>query len=73
MEHNKTLLMKNLHKIFNREELPWVNLIWEVYYSSAMPSDKKDGSFWWKALINLIPVYKQACKCVVQSGTSIHL
>ena len=47
--HNKTLLMKNLHKIFNRHDIPWVNLIWESYYSDGkLPGDNMVGSFWWK-------------------------
>jgi hypothetical protein len=25
---NKALLLKNLHKFYNREDIPWVNLIW---------------------------------------------
>jgi len=29
---NEALLMKFLHKFFNREDLPWVNLVWESYY-----------------------------------------
>lgn len=42
--HNKALLMKNLH--FNKENLPWVKLIWEEYYSYSPPMDKLEGSFW---------------------------
>ena len=26
---NKALLLKNLHKFYNRHNIPWVNLIWE--------------------------------------------
>ena len=31
---NKALLLKNLHKFYNRHNIPWVNLIWESYYSN---------------------------------------
>jgi hypothetical protein len=31
---NDVLLMKNLHKFFNRMDLPWVKLLWFKYYSS---------------------------------------
>lgn len=27
---NDSLLLKNLHKFFNRADLRWVNLIWEI-------------------------------------------
>jgi hypothetical protein len=28
---NEELLMKNLHKFYNKEELPWAQLIWSDY------------------------------------------
>jgi hypothetical protein len=33
---NNFLLMKHLHKFYNRANLPWPNLVWEVYYSSSL-------------------------------------
>lgn len=35
---NQALLLKNFHKFFNHENLPWVRLIWEAHYSSSLPS-----------------------------------
>jgi hypothetical protein len=32
---NDALLMKNLHKIFNRVNLPWVQLLWSKYYGNG--------------------------------------
>lgn len=32
---NEALLIKNLHKFFNRLDIPWVQLIWEKYYSNG--------------------------------------
>lgn len=29
--HNKSLLMKNFDKFFNRKDIPWVNMIWEKH------------------------------------------
>jgi hypothetical protein len=29
------LLLKNLHKFYNREDIPWVNLIWSKYYANG--------------------------------------
>jgi hypothetical protein len=44
---NEALLIKNLHKFFNRQELPWVQLIWTKYYSNGkIPGQTKKGSFW---------------------------
>jgi hypothetical protein len=43
---NEALLIKHLHKFFNKEDLPWVSLIWECHYSSSnLPgTSKKDLS-----------------------------
>jgi hypothetical protein len=32
---NEALLMKNLHKFYNKEDLPWVKLIWSNYYTNG--------------------------------------
>jgi hypothetical protein len=46
-KQNKSLLTKNLHKFFNKEDLHWVNLIWEKYYRNGkLPSHIREGSFW---------------------------
>ena len=46
-KQNKALLIKNLHKIFNKVDLPWVNLIWEKHdRNGKLPSHIKKGSFW---------------------------
>jgi hypothetical protein len=47
--HNESLLMKNLHKIFNRLDIPWVNLVWNNHYRAGkLPSENRTRSFWWK-------------------------
>lgn len=42
----KALLLKNIFKFFNKQDIPWINLIWEKYYSTAPPMDKLEGSLW---------------------------
>lgn len=69
--HNKALLMKNILKFLNREEIPWVKLIWEKYYSQSIAMDKVEGSFWWRAHLKLIQEFKTASTCTVSSGQSI--
>jgi hypothetical protein len=32
---NKALLLKHLDKFYNRNNIPWVNLIWNTYYSNG--------------------------------------
>ena len=44
---NEALLLKYLHKFFNRQDIPWVNLIWEKHYAngSLLASSSLKGSF----------------------------
>lgn len=46
---NEALLLKYLHKFFNRSDLPWVKLIWEKHYrNDKLPNSVvPKGSFWW--------------------------
>jgi hypothetical protein len=34
---NNALLMKNLHKLYNHYDIPWVNLIRKSYYERSVP------------------------------------
>jgi hypothetical protein len=44
--HNDVLLMKHLHKFFSNQDLPWVKLVWNKYYSNDKVSKKANkGSF----------------------------
>ena len=63
--------MKNLHKFFSRHGIPWVNLIWETYYSDGqLPEDNMIGSFWWKSNLALIDRFKAIARCNVGDGKS---
>jgi hypothetical protein len=33
---NKALLLKNVHKLFNRVDTPWMNLICNSYYANGV-------------------------------------
>jgi hypothetical protein len=51
--------MKHLHKFCNKEDLPWVQLIWSNYYSNGkLPSVVKRGSSWWRSIVKLLDQYK---------------
>jgi hypothetical protein len=57
--HNNALLLKNLHKFFNKEDIPWVQLIWEKYYSNGkLPNHARKDSFWWRDNLKLLDTYK---------------
>jgi hypothetical protein len=57
---NNALLMKNLHKFFNKAYLPWVKLLWSKYYSNGkVPgTTKKGGGGWWRSVISLLTTFK---------------
>lgn len=60
---NDALLLKFLHKFFNREDIPWVNLVWESHYKNGkLPISNNKGSFWWKDIIKLLDSYKGLTK-----------
>jgi hypothetical protein len=43
---NKALMLKNLHKFYNRKDIPWVNLIRNTYYQEgSLLGNQIEGSF----------------------------
>lgn len=61
--HNEALLMKHLHKFFNRKDIPWVGLVWESYYENGrLPGGTNRGSFWWRDITKLINKFKGLAK-----------
>jgi hypothetical protein len=58
--HNTTLLFKFIHKFYDREYIPWVNLIWANHYSGGkIPhAYPKTGSFWWKDVFRLVDYFR---------------
>lgn len=71
--HNKCLLMKHAHKFLNRMDLPWVKLIWSSYYPNGIMTDRPVGSFWWKNICKLAPVYKSMVQCTIGQGNTIQV
>lgn len=42
---NEALLIKHLHKFLNKEDIPWVSLVWKKYYHNGkLPGHTKRGS-----------------------------
>jgi hypothetical protein len=67
---NKALLMKCLHKFYNRDTIPWVNIIWATHYSPSLPSAKPVGSFWWKDILKIQDVFKEIAQVEIGNGKS---
>jgi hypothetical protein len=66
---NEALLIKFLHKFFNKEDIPWVSLVWEKYYNfGKLPGEIKKGSFWWRDILKLLIKFKGMARVQVGSG-----
>mgnify|MGYP002413836659 FL=1 len=66
------LLLKYLHKFYNRWDLPWVELIWNTYYSNKIPhASDPCVSFWWRDVMRLMPIYRGITKAQVHTGNDI--
>jgi hypothetical protein len=70
---NKALLLKHLHKFFNKIEVPWVDLTWKAFYSVSLAphAHSPRGSFWWRALCRLFDQYRGYAKAVVGRGDTM--
>jgi len=44
---NESLLLKHLHKFFNKCDIPWVHLVWNSFYTGAnfTIQNRRRGSF----------------------------
>jgi hypothetical protein len=70
---NESLLMKYLHKFFNRQSVPWVQLVWDHYYSrDNLPSLNRPfrSSFWWRDILKLLVDYKKMAQINVNDGST---
>ena len=67
-KQNDGLLMKHLHKFYNKQDVRWVDLVWQ-YYSYGVPhASKRCGSFWWRDIMKLVEKYIPLCSVQVGSG-----
>ena len=68
----EALLLKYLHKFYNKWDTPWVQLIWDTYYIDQIPhASDPCGSFWWRDVIKLIPTYRGISKVTVGNGENV--
>ena len=68
-KQNEALLMKNLHKFFNRLDIAWVNLVWEkLYPNGKLPGNLMKGSFWWRGDLKILKEYKGLTSIQLHSG-----
>ncbi|WVZ57552.1 LOW QUALITY PROTEIN: hypothetical protein U9M48_007924, partial [Paspalum notatum var. saurae] len=71
---NEALQLKFLHNFFNKNDIPWVHLIWEKYYNTgSLPKLKSKGSFWWRDVLKLLDKFKGMVRPIIGNGTSCYL
>jgi hypothetical protein len=70
-KQNDALLIKQLHKFYNKSEVPWVQLV-SNYYTEEVPHIAKlCGSFWWRDIMKLAGNYREICQVTPVNGDSI--
>ena len=68
---NKGLLIKHLHKFYNKVDVPWVTLIWNSYYDHGVPqATPTAGSFWWRDVLKLHEAYTAIASVHINMGDS---
>lgn len=72
--HKKVLLLKYLHKFYNKHNLPWVKLTWKHLYrnQNKCPHELRPrGSFQWRRIIKLVVKYFMMAASNVHEGTTV--
>jgi hypothetical protein len=68
---NESLLVKHLHKFFNKVDTPWVQLVWHQYYANVFkPIHNKKGSFWWRDILKMLDSFKGMASVTISDGSS---
>ena len=67
---NEALLLKHLHKFYNKMDVPWVHLIWNTHYANGkIPHATTDrGSFWWRDVMKLCDNFRGIATAKVGTG-----
>src|SRR3954462_12997695 len=66
---NQALLMKHLNKLYNKEDVPWVSLVWNTYYNQRVPhATELCGYFWWKDVVKHMYSFVAVSKIKIGSG-----
>jgi hypothetical protein len=69
---NDALLLKQLSKFYNHDDVPWVQIIWSKYYENKVPHASREvGSFWWKDILRLNDLFCQSATCEVGDGSIV--
>jgi hypothetical protein len=72
--HNTALLIKFLHKFYNKVNLSWVQLTCQAFYSKPTPPHhrKHAGSFWWREVMSTSDNFFMMAECVGNECNTIY-
>jgi hypothetical protein len=69
---NEALLIKHLHTFYNKEDVPWVQLIWNTHYSDGQsPHVSEKGSFWFKDIMKHCDHFRGIASTMIGLGDTI--
>ena len=67
----EALLLKHLHKLFKKVDIPRDQFIWERHYSNGtLPSPKKKVSYWCRDILKLLDSFKGMTTVHILDGAS---
>ncbi|XP_073353855.1 uncharacterized protein [Aegilops tauschii subsp. strangulata] len=68
---NMALLLKHLFKFYNHDDVPWVTLVWDAYYTDKIPHAVDPvGSFWWRDVLHYSNVFRGITSVTLGDGSS---
>jgi hypothetical protein len=69
---NEVLLLKNLHKVFTKTDIPWVKLLWTKYYPNGkVLGQVMKGLFWWRHILKMLNMFKSIAHAQFGSGEKL--
>jgi hypothetical protein len=67
---NEALLIKHFHKFYNKEDIPWVQLIWNTHYTNGQVphASLEKGSFWFRDIMKFCDHFRGIASANVGRG-----
>jgi hypothetical protein len=71
---NEALLIKHFHKFYNKEDVPWVQLIWNTHYSDGeIPHVSEKESFWFRDIMKHCDHFRGIASAMIGPGDTVLL
>jgi hypothetical protein len=72
---NEVLLVKHLQKLYNKEDVPWVQLIWHTHFASGQipHTSPEKGSFWFRDIMKYADHFRGIASTKAGPGDTVLL